>query len=140
LNSAAIILEFEGKRENRVVKEKIFNLFLFVENDIIVNLGARCHQADGSDREKLSFLQRHVKHDLPEAVRFPIPNRYHLILPDGSTGTGLQYLSYQKLTFLRRHLDVFEEVFAHFGASDNPLMCITPIVDDKVRVDSVSQG
>jgi hypothetical protein len=91
------------------VKEKIFNLFLFVENDIIVGLGARCHQPDG---EKLALLQRQVKHDLPGAVRFPVPKRYPLVFSDGTTGTGLQYQSYQKLALLNRHLDLFEEVFA----------------------------
>lgn len=121
------------------MKEKIFNLFLFIESDIIVGLGARCHQADGSDREKLALLQRQVKHDLPGAERFPMPDRYQLVLPDGRTGTGLQYQSYQKLALLQRHLDLFEDIFTHFGASDNPLMCITPVVDDKPRVEAVSR-
>jgi hypothetical protein len=120
------------------VKEKIFNLFLFLENEIIVGLGARCHQADGSDREKLALLQRQVKHDLPGADRFPMPKRYHLVFPDGRTGTGIQYQSYQQLARIQQHLDLFEEVFTHFGASNNPLMCITPIVDDKPRIEGVT--
>jgi hypothetical protein len=120
------------------VKEKVFNLFLFVENDIIVGLGARCHQADGSDREKLAFLQRQVKHDVKTAERFPMPERYQLVSPDGETGTCLQYRSYQKLAMLQRHLDLFEEIFTHFGASDSPLMCITPIVDNKPKIEGVT--
>jgi hypothetical protein len=120
------------------VKEKIFNLFLFVENDIIVGLGARCHHADGTDGEKLALLQRQMKHDLPGAERFPIPERYSLVLPDGRSGTGLHYQSYQKLALLQRHLDLFEEIFTHFGASDNPLMCITPAVDGIPKIEAVS--
>ena len=72
-------------------KEKVFNLFLFVEDDIIIGLGGRCHQAEGSDQEKLAFLQRQVNHDLRGAERFPMPMRYHLVFPDGRTGTGIQY-------------------------------------------------
>jgi hypothetical protein len=121
------------------VKEKVFNLFLFIEDNIIVGLGARCHQADGTDRDKLTFLQRQVKHDLPSAERFPMPKRYHLVFPDGRTGTGIQYQSYQKLAMLQRHLELFEEIFTHFGASENPLMCITPVVDDKPKIEGVTQ-
>ncbi len=96
-------------------------------------------QADGSDREKLAFLQRQVKHDLPGAVRFTMPNRYQLAFPDGTTGTGIQYHNYQRLVMMQQHLDLFEEIFTHFGASDNPLMCITPIVDDKPKIEAVTQ-
>jgi hypothetical protein len=125
--------------EDCAVKEKVFNLFLFIEVDIIVGLGARCHQAEGSDREKIAFLQRQVKHDLASAERFPMPKRYHLVFPDGRTGTGIQYQSYQQLAMLQRHLDLFEEIFTHFGASENPLMCITPVVDSKPRIEVVTQ-
>jgi hypothetical protein len=121
------------------VKEKVFNLFLFIKDDIIIGLGARCHQADGTDREKMALLQRQVKHDLPNAERFPMPKRYHLVFPDGTTGTGIQYQNYQQLAMMQRHLDLFEEVFTYLGASDTPLMCITPIVDEKPRVDAVTQ-
>jgi hypothetical protein len=120
------------------VKEKVFNLFLFVDDDIIVGLGARCHHAEGSDREKIAFLQRQMRHDLAQADRFPMPKRYQLVFPDGRTGTGVQYQTYQKLAMLQRHLDLFEEVFTHFGASDSPLMCITPIVDGRPRVECVT--
>jgi hypothetical protein len=118
--------------------EKIFNLFLFVESDVIVGLGARCRQADGSDREKLAFLQRQVKHDLQKAERFPVPKRYQVVFPDGRTGTGIRYQSYQKLAMLQRHLDLFEEIFTHFGASASPLMCFTPVVDDQPKIEGVA--
>jgi hypothetical protein len=121
------------------VQEKIFNLFLFIEDDIVVGLGARCHQAEGSDREKLAYLQRQVKHDLPRAERFAMPKRYHLVFADGRTGTGIQYQSYQRLAMLQRHLDLFEEIFTHFGASASPLMCITPIVHDQPKIEAVTQ-
>jgi hypothetical protein len=120
------------------VKEKVFNLFLLVENDIIVGLGARCHLVEGLDREKIAFLQRQVKHDLAQAERFTMPQGYHLVFPDGRAGTGIQYQTYQKLAMLQRHLDVFEEIFTHFGGSDSPLMCITPIVDNKPRIEGVN--
>jgi hypothetical protein len=39
---------------------------------------------------------------------------------------------------LQRHLDLFEKIFTHYGASDSPLMCITPIVDNKPKVERVT--
>jgi hypothetical protein len=121
------------------VKEKVFNVFLFVEDAIIIGLGARCHHADGSDREKIAFLQRQVKHDLAQAERFPIPTRYRLVFSDGRIGTGSQYQCYLQLALLQRHLELFEEVFIHYQAPDSPLMCITPIVGGKPRADAVTQ-
>jgi hypothetical protein len=47
--------------------------------------------------------------------------------------------SIPKLALLQPHLDLYEAIFTHFGAADNPLMCITPVVDDKHRVETVSQ-
>ena len=119
------------------MKEKIFNLFLFIEDEVIVGLGVRCHQADGSDREKLALLQRQVKHDLPGAERFPMPARYVLVFPDGGRAAGIRYQSYQELSRMQKHLDLLEEIFTHFGASNNPLMCITAVVDGKPKIEAV---
>jgi hypothetical protein len=118
--------------------EKTFNLFLFVDGDPIIQLGACCHEQEGSDRQKLSFLQSRVEADLPGAERFPIPDRYKLVRPGGTGTTGLRYQSYLDLSRLGKHLELFEEVFVHFGAPNNPLMCITPVVDGKPRVDTVT--
>lgn len=121
------------------MKEKVFNLFLFIENEVIVELGACCHEWGGADAHKLAFLQREVSADLAKATRFPMPKRYHLVFPDGATGTGLQYQSYQQLAAMQQHLDLFEEVFIQLAAPQNPLICITPIVDGKPRVEAITR-
>ena len=118
--------------------EKIFNLFLFVDGELITKLGGVCHEKSGSDRDKLSFLQANVNDDLPKAIEFPVPGRYQLMTSSGLK-PGLRYEGYTKLGELGKHLDVFEEIFAHFNGPPDPLSCITPIVDGKPKIEAVTK-
>lgn len=43
------------------MKELIFNLFLFIEDGNIYELGAVVHYKDGTDPDKISFLQAQVE-------------------------------------------------------------------------------
>ena len=56
------------------LNERIFNLFLFISDGIIRELGGSSHEVDGSDEEKFLFLQRHVETDVTQLAgsRFPI--------------------------------------------------------------------
>jgi hypothetical protein len=119
--------------------EKIFNLFLFIEGDLVTKLGCRCHEMGGSDRDKLAFLQASVNSDLVEASEFPVPDRYLLVAQGGTRSVGLRYDGYMQLSTLGRHLEVFEEVFSHFDGPSNPLTCITPIVDGKPKIEAISR-
>lgn len=47
--------------------EKLFNLFRFVTDDIIRQIGAGRHERGGGDAEKLAFLQLQVTADFPNA-------------------------------------------------------------------------
>lgn len=49
--------------------EKIYNLFIFIKNNIIYELGVAVHEIKGTDSEKLAFLQTHVHTDLKKAIR-----------------------------------------------------------------------
>lgn len=55
--------------------EKIFNLFLFIENDIVVELGGKFHKRDGSEEEQLSFLQSQIEEDFKSAKRFKVSDK-----------------------------------------------------------------
>ncbi|WP_406698248.1 hypothetical protein V5E97_05265 [Singulisphaera sp. Ch08] len=118
--------------------ENIFNPFLFVEGELITKLGGLCHEKGGTVREKIAFLQANLTRDLLNATEFPIPESYTLVTPSG-TETGLRYEGYLKLSELGRHLKVFEEVFEHFDGSEDPLSCITPIVDGKPKIEIIAK-
>ena len=118
--------------------EKIFNLFLFVDGELITKLGGVCHEKSGSDRDKLSFLQANVNDDLPNAIDFSVPGRYQLATSSGLK-PGLRYEGYMRLAELGKRLEVFEEIFAHFNGPPDPLSCITPIVDGKPKIEAVTR-
>ena len=118
------------------MKERIFNLFLIISDDIIREIGAVCYEQSGSDAQKLVFLQSKVIEDLEKAKRYPVPNRYVLVSEKKPGIPGLiRYKSYLDLAITGDQLEFFEEVFADLKAPQNPLMCITPIVDGKPLID-----
>ena len=85
--------------------EKTFNLFIFVENDIIHELGVVVHDQEGTDQEKLTFLQSQVVTDFKKAIQLLIPNRY--LIEDEVTGETINALKYEKfrtLTHMNLHM------------------------------------
>lgn len=115
------------------MKERVFNLFLFVNDGRIRELGVSIHEAIGSDSSKLKLLQRKVNDDLLRARRFAVPNRYRAVTGNGVMEAGvLSHGVFNELASARKHLDVFEELFKAVGAPRDPLTCITPVVDGVV--------
>ena len=120
------------------VKERVFNLFVFIEDDIIRRIGAVMHEMDGSDEDKLAFLQFQFATDLPEAKRYPVPSRY-ILINDGERYPGaISYDGFMELASIGRQTEFFEEVFKELKAPPRPLMCVTPVVDGKPKIDLVS--
>jgi hypothetical protein len=120
------------------MKEKLFNLFLLIEDGIICQIGAVCHEKDGTDEQKTKFLQSQVDSDLPNAKLYPLPKRYiRFTEPSAGIAGSLSYEGFQQLGAAGKQLEVFEEVFKDLGASQNPLVCITAIVNGKPLIEAV---
>ena len=120
--------------------EKIFNLFVFVTDDIIHELGVTVHEMSGTDAEKVSFLQSQVDADFEKAARFPIPDRY--TLKDQISGESITALKYEKLRVLMRmnlHTQIFEEIFKALSATADPLCCMTPIANGRSQIDRIEE-
>lgn len=120
--------------------EKIFNLFIFVENDIIYELGVAIHERKATDEEKLAFLQSQVNTDFEKAIRVLVPDRY--LLEDSSTNQTIAALRYEKFRILMQmNLDVqvFEEIFQSLNASSTPLFCMTPVFEGQLRFDATER-
>jgi hypothetical protein len=113
------------------VKEKIFNLFYFVSNDVIPELGVVVHEMDGTDSEKERFLRNSVNTDFGNAKRFRPPLR----LCETNKNRNFTVSYYMALVRQGRSLEVFEEVFENHDASHNPMCCITAIVDGVPEID-----
>lgn len=120
------------------MKEQIFNLFLEIEGDVILELSAVSHRMKGTDEQKLKFLQRNVLADLKNAKKYPVPERYRqLDVESGHSASGLKYSSYLLLAQQGRHLEVFEEIFEAMEGPADPLYCVTPIVDGEPKIEAV---
>jgi hypothetical protein len=117
--------------------EKTFNLFVFVEDDIIHELGVVVHEQEGTDQEKIAFLRSQAVADFKKAIRFLIPNRF--LIENEATGERINALKYEKLRILMKmnlHMEVFEEIFQSLNASTTPLCCMTPVVEGELRIDA----
>jgi hypothetical protein len=119
------------------MKERLFNLFLFVRGGIIYEIGAVTHDWAGPDALKMALLQSSATADLPNAKRYPVPDRYAVVSPEGATPRALGYETYLQLAAAGCETEFFEEVFRDLAAPERPLMCITPVVDGKVRIEEV---
>lgn len=117
------------------MRERVFNVFLFVTEDAVTELGITAHLRDGSDDDKTAFLQKHVNTDWPKSARHPVPDGCIVIDADGKSTHGrISYESFLTLTMNRQHMRVLEPMFASVAAPQRPLMVITPIVDGVPRI------
>lgn len=122
------------------VPERIFNLFVFVNESTIYEIGAVSYEIGGSDDEKVKFLRSRVDADFKTASRFPVPGRY--LIKDSRLQGPVAALRYDKFKILMRmsqHLEMFDEIFRSLGAGSEPLHCITSVVDGKVQIDKVEE-
>jgi len=127
-----------SKPKAKPALERIFNVFLFVEDDLIVELGCVLYERGGSDADKLAFLQEKVSSDWRTARRFKLSNDIVYINEDNVAHyRRISYQSYVQLFHAGRHMPVIEPVFEAMGNSRTPLMVVTPIVDGVLRIDEV---
>jgi hypothetical protein len=103
------------------MEEQIYNLFLFISDDNITEIGLCVHSKNGTDNEKIEFLQKRVAEDCLNSVKYAI--------------SELPYNEYKAKYRLGTHLTVFEPLFIDANAPQNPLCCVTPIIDGKPYYD-----
>ncbi len=125
----------------QTMREKLFNLFVYLKEDdqIIDRIGGVCHKRDGTENQKLAFLQSQVKFDFSKAKRYPVPARYKMVVDGKATAGRIGYQAFNQLAGIGKQIEFFEEVFEDLGAGDSPLMCITVIVDGQPRIEAVEK-
>ncbi len=115
--------------------ERCFNLFLFVADDIITEIGATAHELTGTDDAKLRHLQDAVGADFPTSRRFPPPSC--VVMRNGRPArSGLSWAGYVHLQAVGQSMRFLEPVFAAIKAPREPLFVLTCIVDGKPRIDA----
>lgn len=120
------------------MKEKIVNLFMFVNGGIIRKIGAVWYDKGGSDETKILFLQSRVNDDWRGARRHKLLDSI-MMVRDGKEERGaISYDAYVQLAGTGKQMEVLESVFMHYPfAPRDPLLVITPIVDGQVRIEAV---
>ncbi|MBU0474768.1 MAG: hypothetical protein KKF62_11460 [Bacteroidetes bacterium] len=108
------------------MNETILNIFLEIENGFVVGFKAISYLSDDGDQQKIKYLKEKANTDFPKAFRFDAPQDKH--------GNFMKYKSFSKLESRGIHFQLFEEIFSSFNVPENPLVCVTPVVDGKLLI------
>ncbi|MBU1096514.1 MAG: hypothetical protein CVV23_08130 [Ignavibacteriae bacterium HGW-Ignavibacteriae-2] len=106
------------------MSETILNIYLVLENGHVTELRAKAYESDEGDGEKIKFLMSRSKDDFKGAYKFDAPTN--------SKGEFMKYNKFAKLEERGLHFQLFEEIFQKFQVPQNPLICVTPVVDGEI--------
>jgi len=106
------------------MSETILNIYLIIENDRVVSFKAKAYESDEGDNEKIAFLKSRVRPDYKAAYVFDAPQN--------EKGEFMAYKSFAKLEKRGMQFQLFEEIFSKFNVPENPLICVTPVVDGEI--------
>jgi hypothetical protein len=106
------------------MKETILNIYLIIEKNNVVGFRAISYSEEGDDEDKIQFLKSRVREDFDKAEDFPAPvNRL---------GKFMSYNKFYKLEKQGMHFQLFENIFQTYDVPENPLICVTPVVDGEI--------
>jgi len=117
------------------MSETVANLFLYVESEVIKGLGAVAHDLDGNDHETVAILQSRAGVDASRAARYPLPVACIKSWLGIDAEQGLSFEVYSYLERTGKAIWLFDGPLQDLKAPERPLVCITPIVDGKPRID-----
>lgn len=106
------------------MSETILNIYIVIENNMVVKFKAKAYDSDDGDNEKIKFLKSRAKADSNSAYGFDAPQN--------EKGEFMSYKSFAKLEKRGMQFQLFEEIFSSFNVPENPLICVTPIVDGEI--------
>ena len=104
--------------------ETILNIYLVIDNDRVIGFKAKSYQQEGSDDSMIKFLKEHAREDFSSAYNFDAPQN--------KRGMFMKYSHFSKLESQGMQYRLFEEIFEQFKVPENPLVCVTPVVNGKV--------
>ncbi|MFA7419811.1 MAG: hypothetical protein WCZ90_09010 [Melioribacteraceae bacterium] len=104
--------------------ETILNVYLIIDNGAVTAFKAKAYQSDEGDLQKIEFLKEHAKVDFDSAYTFDAPRN--------KKGEFMPYKKFSKLEKQGLQYRLFEEIFEKFKVPQNPLICVTPVVDGVV--------
>jgi hypothetical protein len=106
------------------MNEIILNIYLIINQGMVIEFRAFSYQIEGGDDYKIDFLKRNAAADFSRA--------YHFDAPSDKNGKFMSYSKFAKLEQKGRQYELFEEIFSSFNVPEKPLICVTPVVDGKI--------
>jgi len=106
------------------LNEIIANIYLVINKNIIEEYKAKSYKISGTDEEKIEYLKTYAESDFENAVSFEAPA--------DKNGKKMNYKNFSKLAKRGLEHQFFEEIFRDFNMPENPLICVTPVVDGKI--------
>lgn len=106
------------------LSETILNIYIVIEDNMVVKFKAKAYDSDDGDNEKIKFLKSRVKQDSNSAYVFDAPQN--------EKGEFMNYSKFAKLEKSGMQFQLFEEIFSSFNVPENPLICVSPIVDGEI--------
>jgi len=107
-----------------MMNEIILNIYLIINNGFVEEFRIVSYEMEGGDDKKIEFLKSHAKEDYPKAIIFDAPS--------DENGKFMSYGKFHKLEKRGMHFRLFEDIFQKFGVAENPLVCVTPVVDGEI--------
>ena len=101
--------------------ETILNIYLIINNNLVIAFKAKAYEREGGDDNKIKFLKERAREDLKSAYTFDAPIN--------SRGEYMSYKKFSKFEKQGMHYKLFENIFSQFKVPENPLICVTPIVN-----------
>lgn len=105
------------------------NIYLIINDNYVVEFRAKAYESDEGDNEKIRFLKSRVRSDYNSAYKFDAP-----------TNSKSEFMEYRKFARLEQrgmHYQLFEEIFQKFNVPENPLVCVTPVVDGDILAEEI---
>jgi hypothetical protein len=104
--------------------EIILNIFLIIEKGFVISFKSIAYEMDGTDETKIEYLKNNAKEDYSKAIIFNAPQN-----------KNKEFMSYNKFHKLEKNgmqYRLFEEIFEKFKTPENPIVCVTPVVDGEI--------
>lgn len=106
------------------MNETILNIYLVIDNGLVTSFRAKSYELEGEDSFKITYLKENAAEDFHSSFVFDSPTN--------KKGEFMSYKKFSKLEKQGMQYQLFEEIFEKFKVPQNPLICVTPVVDGKV--------
>jgi len=106
------------------LNETILNIYLVINDGQVVEFRVVAYQMEGGDDRKIEFLKSKAREDFEKAYKFDAPI--------DKKGKFMTYNRFYKFEKRGMHYQLFEDIFASFKVAENPLICVTPVVDGEI--------